>query len=111
MILHRFWEGLGEGFGRVLDVKIDSRGVQEQFIDEAEKKTTKRRASAAKVPGLAVGVMGSGKEELGPELALKSNTPLHPSVGRGRRILKREALCRQLPLTFWRLEGGQIRAF
>ena len=51
--------------------------------------------------------MGSGREELGPELALKFSTPLHPSAGRGRRILKREALCRQLPLRFWRLEAGQ----
>ena len=38
---------------------------------------------------------------------IKFSTPLHPSVGRGRRILKREALCRQLPLRFWRLEAGQ----
>ena len=39
-----------------------------------------------------------------PQLA-----PLHPSVGRGRRILKREALCRQLPSRFWRLEAVWAR--
>ena len=52
--------------------------------------------------------MGSGKEDLGQTTALKSSTPLHPSVGRGRRILKREALCRQLLARFWRLEAAGV---
>ena len=37
-IWHRFWEGLGEGFGRVLDVKNVKKGIQERFKIEAEKR-------------------------------------------------------------------------
>ena len=37
-MLHRFREGLGEGFGRALDVQNEKKGIQERFKIEAEKR-------------------------------------------------------------------------
>ena len=56
----------------------------------------------------AAGVMGSGKEDLGQELELKSQHATPPFRWKGAADLKREALCRQLQTRFWRLEAAGV---
>ena len=81
-----FWEGLGEGFGRVLGVKNGKTSVQEGSENKAEKEAEKNTKILPKGRELAAERWAPGREDLGPELALKFSTPLHPSAGRGRRI-------------------------
>ena len=56
----------------------------------------------------AAGVMGSGREDLGQELDYKIWHATPPFRWKGAADLKREALCRQLPSRFWRLEAAGI---
>ena len=56
----------------------------------------------------AAGVMGSGKEDLGQELAIKFQHASPPFRWKGAADLKREALCRQLQTRFWRLEAAGV---
>ena len=64
--------------------------------------------NCAKPAEPAAGVMGSGKEDLGQELDPEIQHATPPFRWKGAADLKREALCRQLPTRFWRLEAAGV---
>ena len=103
-VLGRIWEGFWTSKARKKAFKRGSKSKPKKIKSE--------RQTRRKIPRNGRGRRhGGGLRERRIRTrtwTIKFNTPLHPSVGSGRRILKREALCRQLPSRFWRLEAAWV---
>ena len=111
----RFDIDFGRVLGRVLGGFWTSKTEKKAFKRDPKRKPKKKHNIDAKI----LLVMRGRRHGGGPRerrirtrtWTIKFSTPLHPSVGRGRRILKREALCRQLLWRFRRLGAVQIDVF
>jgi len=70
------------GFGRF------ARGLKKNKKSKP-KLNAKKKENSAGAAGLAAWRWALGKENVGQKWNTKFSTPLHPSVGRGRRIAER----------------------